>query len=467
MGCSNDKMPITTDNQEALTNFLQGRELVEKVRVEDARDYFERAVAIDSSFALAWLYLSFIQPDISVRYEYIEKARSLTDQVSEGEKICIMATYANFQGDEKGREKYLQELVDKYPNDERVVTDLGNFYFERHNFDKAMVYYKRAITINPEFSTPYNQMGYSYRYQDNFSAAEDAFKKYIKLIPDDPNPYDSYAELLLKMGEFDVSIETYKKSLEIDPDFTPSHFGVASNLIYMREYAKARNQLKRLSKIATTDDQISRAHYGCAIAYLAEGDLEKGIEEIDVISELAIKNSNSIGVIRNYLLKSWIYYEFGELKKAKESADKGYELLQMSVLPQEIKNNLKRVYHIYNTIIEAKQGNLEEAKKSTEEYASLIKNENNEERIRTHNLLKGIVAYSNNNYEAALSDLQNSQLHEPMGMYWLGMTEVALGDSQAAIKYFEDLLKYNGLATVQYVLLRKRAEKELARLKAI
>ena len=54
-----------------------------------------------------------------------------------------------------------------------------------------------------------------------------------------------------------------------------------------------------------------------------------------------------------------------------------------------------------------------------------------------------------------------------MNLFWLGMTQVAVNDNQSAIKNFTKLIHYNGLATVHYVLLRNRAEKELARLRAI
>ena len=134
LGCGSEKMSITTNNEDALANFLQGRDLVEKVRVDDSKSYFEKAVALDSSFAIAWIYLSYTETDISKRYDQIEKSRSLADHVSEGERLYILSIYHNFHGDEKKREKLLQELVEMFPKDERLVTELGNFYFERFIF---------------------------------------------------------------------------------------------------------------------------------------------------------------------------------------------------------------------------------------------------------------------------------------------------------------------------------------------
>jgi hypothetical protein len=54
-----------------------------------------------------------------------------------------------------------------------------------------------------------------------------------------------------------------------------------------------------------------------------------------------------------------------------------------------------------------------------------------------------------------------------VSLYWLGETHIALKDNKTAIENFDKLIKNNGLATVQYVLLRNRAEKLVARLKAM
>ena len=41
--------------------------------------------------------------------------------------------------------------------------------------------------------------------------------EYIELIPNDPNPYDSYAELLLKMGKFDEAIASIGRPSRSNP----------------------------------------------------------------------------------------------------------------------------------------------------------------------------------------------------------------------------------------------------------
>ena len=53
-----DRIPITTSSDEARKLYLEGRDLVEKLRATDARARFEKAAAKDPAFALAQVGLA-------------------------------------------------------------------------------------------------------------------------------------------------------------------------------------------------------------------------------------------------------------------------------------------------------------------------------------------------------------------------------------------------------------------------
>jgi len=53
-----DKIPITTSSNEARKLYLEGRDLLEKLRATDARHLFEQAAAKDPNFALAYVGLA-------------------------------------------------------------------------------------------------------------------------------------------------------------------------------------------------------------------------------------------------------------------------------------------------------------------------------------------------------------------------------------------------------------------------
>ncbi len=463
--CENDTVPITTNSEQALQDFLKGRDFIEKVSMQDAKEHLERAVKQDSNFAMAYLYLYFTETNVTERYALIEKAKSLSDDMSKGERLCILAFEAGAYGYSKKQEGYFQELVEVYPNDERALIHLANFYFGQREYDKAIVYYKRTVQLNPNFSVPYNQMGYLYRYQQNYPAAEESFKKYIKLIPDDPNPYDSYAELLLKMGEYEVSIETYEKALEIDPDFAPSHRGIATNLIYMREYQKARSQLRHLYKISSEDEQRINAYYGLAVSYLAEGDVENTLNEIEKLYQMAEDGDDIPSMIGNLYTMTVLLYENNRLTDAERKLDQSRKMLENATFSEGIKNNLERGYWYQNTRLAPKKGQLEEASEYAMKYRENAERTENPLQMMYYHTLSGMITSAEKDYDRAMSEFKQTNLDDPFNRYQLAQVYIENGEKEKAVGELEFVVRYNGLAGLTYTMIRGRAEKQLGLLK--
>ena len=459
-------MSITTSKDTALKNYLEGRELFERLRYEDASDYFDRALKDDPEFALAALNMAWVQTSSNYRYSYYQRAFASMNKVSEGEQLWLKAWQAGTNGQVKKNETYLLELAEKFPKDERVLYYTGTFYFGQHDFAKSIIYYKRAIQINPSFSPAYNQIGYAYRYLENYPAAEESFKKYIKLVPDDPNPYDSYAELLLKMGEYEVSLETYEKALEAAPGFAPSHYGIASNLIYMREYGKAREQLKHLYKISTNDQQKRQAYYGCAASYIAENNYKNAIEDLGKLLELELNRSDISEAISVQYQMAVILFEFGEFEQAAQLLDRSKKMMDESSLDSVRVRNLTEGYLFNAARLSIKMGKIDEAKKYTNDLFNLIQNSENQRLFTYHHSLLGLIALKENDYNRAIAEFKQSNLEDAFNRYRLGIAYEKSGDKEAAIKELESVITDNGLASINYVMIRNRAEQKLTRLKS-
>ena len=191
--------PITTSSREALNLFLEGREKWENLETTEAARLFKKAIEIDSNFAMAYLYRSQSGGGFDIFRQNIQKALSLVDEVSEGEKHWILYVQASVDGDITKQREHLDELLELFPED-KIVQTLAGYHFQYVMYDNkvAIEHYKKAIDLDKNYALAYNTLGYAQFSLGNYEAAEMAFKTYINLIPDRPNPYDSYADLLLK-----------------------------------------------------------------------------------------------------------------------------------------------------------------------------------------------------------------------------------------------------------------------------
>ncbi|MDQ6653267.1 MAG: hypothetical protein M3Y84_11035, partial [Acidobacteriota bacterium] len=114
----NGKIPITTSSEEARKEFLQGRDLVEKLLIQDSIQHFDKAIALDPNFALAELNRAAVSPTGKEFFEHLKKAVSLSNKASSGEKLLILGTEAGANGSVAKQKEYLEQLVAAYPNDE-------------------------------------------------------------------------------------------------------------------------------------------------------------------------------------------------------------------------------------------------------------------------------------------------------------------------------------------------------------
>jgi tetratricopeptide (TPR) repeat protein len=251
---ANGKIPITTKSEEARKEFLQGRDLFDRGLVQDAIPHFEKAISLDPDFASAELArANSAVRDPKGAFEHVQKAVSLADKVSEGERLLILATEAALKGDPVKWKGDLEKLVAAYPKDERAENELANFYFATQQYPLAIDHAKKMTALAPDFAPAYDLLGYSYRERGDYTNAALSFKKYTELIPDSPDPYDGYAELLLKMGKFEESIAQYRKALAINPKFESSRYGISADEMYLGRPEAAQAILQEMAAKAENE----------------------------------------------------------------------------------------------------------------------------------------------------------------------------------------------------------------------
>ncbi len=464
LGCSSDKgkkIPITTSSKTALENYLKGRELVENLQLQKSISYWEKAIAEDPEFAMAYYNMALVSPTAKGFFENLNKAADLTDKISDGERLIILGAQAAANGFPMKQKELLTELVMKYPKDERAHDDLGNYYYGVQDYALAVNEYRTAGKINPKFPPLYNELGYAYRLLGQYTEAEDAFKKYISLIPDDPNPYDSYAELLMKIGKYNTSIDNYRKALTIDPNFVASHIGIATDLNFKNKHEEAREQLMKLQAIARDTGERRAAHFATAVSYADEGKLDKALDEIKKEYIIASNIEDANAMSGDLITMGDILLEMGQADKAAQEYEDALKVSESSNLSNEVKKNARRI-HLYNIgRVALQKKEMPEAKANASEFLKDAENMNNIFLTRLAHELLGIIALNEKEYNKAIEELEQANLQNPYNLYRLYKAYAGQGNQEKSREYLLKTAKFNALNDLNYAFIRVKAQQEL------
>ena len=453
------KIPITSSSEEAKKLFSEGRALAEQIRLHDGGQLLKQAVAKDPQFALAHYNLALTAPTTKEFLEHLNEAVALSDKASEGERLLILSLQAGANADPTKSLKYAEELVAKYPQDERAHLTLGNAYFGQQEYEKAVAELKKATEIAPDYSPAYNSLGYVYRPLEKYAEAEAAFKKYIELVPNDPNPYDSYAELLMKTGRFDESIAQYRQALSVDPKFGVSHIGIAGNLMFQGKHTEAIAEAQKLDAAARNDGERRAALLSQTVTYIDWGKNDQALKLMEKQYALGAKIGDTSAMAGDAVNLGDILLEAGKPDAAAKRYQQALDLVSKSSLSQDVKDDAKVADHYNLGRVALKRGEAAAASQHAEAYMKGATDRHNDIRIRQAHRLLGLIALQGKKYDEALSHLGEASQQNPYVIYATALAYRGKGDSGKAKATAERAATMNILPTLDYAFVRAKSKR--------
>jgi tetratricopeptide (TPR) repeat protein len=458
------KIPVTSGSPDARSYFLEGRVLVDNLRLTDAIPYFQHAVQIDTAFALGHLYLALTATNGPDFFASLENAVRLSSNASEGEQLWIRGVRAGAFADPAAQRDLYRKLVALYPADERALTLLGINYFGQQEYAEAASHLERAVKLSPDFAPAYNQLGYAYRFLGKHDRAEATFKKYIALIPHDPNPYDSYAELLLKLGRFDEAITQYRKALSVRSPFPNSRTGIAAALTYQERHTEALKEMRAAFDEARNDAERRGAIFASVVIHVDRGEFESALRELERQEQIAAESGDAGAMAADQTARGNMLLESGKPDQALAAFARALDIIQKSSLAADVKENARRV-HLYNmSRVLAQQRHFTEA----EEQATLLLKEanarGNRNQARLAHEALGLAALNAGKHEEAISELEQASQQNPLNLYRLAAAHQAAGHAEKAREACTQAAQFNSLPNLNYALVRKSAARMLGTL---
>lgn len=212
-----------TENLEAYTLYLKGRYFWNKRTEADINKailYFEQAIKIDSTYALAY-----------------------------------------------------SGLADSYS-----LLANGGYLSSKEACPRAKAAAIKAVEIDDTLAEAHASLAFiKMAYDWDWLVAEREFKRAIELNPSYAIAHQFYARYLSGVGRHDEAIAEIKRAEELDPLSLPISAGVGQTFLKARQYDQAIEQLRKTQEM---DPNFANGHYFLGWAYLRKGMSEQAIAEL-------------------------------------------------------------------------------------------------------------------------------------------------------------------------------------------
>jgi tetratricopeptide (TPR) repeat protein/DNA-binding winged helix-turn-helix (wHTH) protein len=272
---------VMTDNLAAYRYYSMGVEKSQGLENPEAIKLFEKAVALDSDFAMAHARIGYTYAMSWGRLEegkpHLEKAFKLTLRLSEKDKLNIAAWYAVANQDYAVAIKSFQEIVNRYPFDVESYRHLGRLLRGENRIDEAIKILKQGLLVDSEARELYNGLGGAYSELGRHHEAIAMFQHYVALSPEEPNAHDSLGMGYQWAGRYGEAIQEYQRALLLKPDFDVSVIHLANTFYQTGRYREALREYQRYIRVAPSVFERARghkaiAHYQRSLGRLVEAD---------------------------------------------------------------------------------------------------------------------------------------------------------------------------------------------------
>jgi len=231
---------ITTESPEAYQEYIRGLDLWQRMYVDDAEPHFRKAIALDSTFAMPYYYLSMLVSGPQ-RAELVRLAQQHIVKAGTRDGYLIRSRAAFIEGNQENGIRILTEFVTRFPDEKQPLLQLARVEHAVGRYDAALTHLQTAVFLDSSYKEAYNQLAYTYDRMGDFENAIRAIDRYVALAPNDANPYDSRAQLYALNGKLDKAIESYRQALAIKPDFLSSLNYLGIMYLFKHDYSRAES----------------------------------------------------------------------------------------------------------------------------------------------------------------------------------------------------------------------------------
>jgi len=119
-------------------------------------------------------------------------------------------------------------LPGQEPKDALEIHRTGASYYNRGEYEKAIVAYKRAIELNPDSTEAYYHLGMSYSSLGKYKEAVEAYTRAIRIKSDYAAAYYNLGHAYSNLNRHDKAIKAFRQSIQHEPENVEAYLALAN-----------------------------------------------------------------------------------------------------------------------------------------------------------------------------------------------------------------------------------------------
>jgi serine/threonine protein kinase/tetratricopeptide (TPR) repeat protein len=225
---------VTTSSPEAYREYLQGMDFYYNLDWQDAHKHFDRALALDSTFALAYLrkgiaYMSDGQRDKGVA---MLTAASRHAEHTTGCDRLLVEAFAKDLGqhwDPQAALRTLKRATVECPTEKEPLFWIANLLYEnKRQMDSVIYYSRKALDLDPDYPFALLVLANALSDRKDYAGAKPVITHYLTARPKDWVPYALLSDIFVKQRQTDSAWVCARRMVDMAPELRNGYLQVAN-----------------------------------------------------------------------------------------------------------------------------------------------------------------------------------------------------------------------------------------------
>ncbi len=242
---------VTTTSIEAYKQYAEGINLHERSREDEAAVLFEKAIAVDPSFAMAYIKLAVVQENLGrldLSSKYATLAIQHADRLTPRERYYIEGYYYSQRSDTlaRGLDAY-KKCVDLDPGHQACRHNLALQLANLERFQEAAGHYEELIRRGGTYPSTFHNLGDIYMWLGEPDKALAVTQLFSTRNPENGAGHSGVGGALVALGRYEEALTEYSRAEALDPTDLAAPLGRFAAQVHLEDWAAARSTASTLA----------------------------------------------------------------------------------------------------------------------------------------------------------------------------------------------------------------------------